>query len=203
MTTRIRYEAFVSPIGIARFPFLTQADTQHDATGVYHVDVAVPKELAQPFIDRLDGVLDRYIEEQLNATQKATLARKPVFRVEMTYPSFPEGATDAEKQTIKDLFVPEETDNVKFRTKMVAQFTTKTGEIVTQQPIVIDSQAGERVTNPVFSGSTLRVKGQIVPYVSAASQIVGLSLRLKSAQIIELVTGTGAGYWSDFDSDDS
>ena len=200
---RSRYEAFVSPIGTAVFPYLITPDTRHDANGTFHVDVSLPADLAEEFTARLDSALDRFIDVELNSTQKATLARKPVSRLEYTYPEYPEGASDDERAAIKDAFVPVETGNVLFRTKMASQFTTKKGEIVTQKPVVVSADTGERVTENVYMGSTLRVKGQIIPYINAAAQIVGLSLRLKSAQIIELVTGSGSAYWTDFESDGS
>jgi len=198
-----RFEAFVSPIGEAVWPYLIAPDTRHDVNGIYHVDVSIPKDLAADFITKLDAALDRYIENELNSTQKATLARKPVFRPEFTFPEYPEGASEDERAAIKDSFVAEETGNLLFRTKMSAQFTTKKGDIVTQTPVVVSADTGERVTETVFMGSTLRVKGQIIPYINAAAQIVGLSLRLKSAQIIELKTGSGTGFWTDFESEDT
>lgn len=201
MSNTPRYEAFVSPVGNAVFPYLTAPDTRHNKEGVFHVDVSIPADLAEEFTSRLDKALDAFIDIELNANQKATLARKPVFRPEMTYPEYPDGASDEERAAIKDSFIPEETGNILFRTKMAAQFTTKKGETVTQTPIVVLAETGERVTDTVFMGSTLRVKGQIVPYISAASQIVGLSLRLKSVQVIDLVSGTGGKFWSDFDTD--
>lgn len=202
MSNRPRYEAFVSPVGTAVFPYLTAPDTRHDQNGVFHVDVSAPKELAETFVNRLEGVLDKYISEELNSTQRATLARKPVFRSELTYPTFPDNASEEEKSAIRDVFVPEETGNVLFRAKMQAQFTTKKGDVVTQQPVVVSADTGERIVQPVFMGSILRVKGQIVPYTNAAAQIVGLSLRLKSAQIIELVSGSGESFWTDFEEND-
>ncbi len=198
---RPKYEAFVSPVGTAIFPYLTKPDTRHVDSGVYHVDLSLPKELAADFTARLDRVLDNYMDTELTQTQKMTLARKPVFKPEYTFPEYPEGATDAEREEIKANHVPEETGNVLFRVKMNAQFTTKKGEIVTQQPIVVLAETGERVTDPVFMGSTIRVKGQIIPYVNAAAQTVGLSLRLKSAQVIELVSGSGGTFWTDFESE--
>jgi hypothetical protein len=201
--SKSRFEAFVSPIGTAVFPYLIQPDTRHDANGVYHVDVSIPADLAEEFVSRLDKALDTYIETELNSTQKTTLARKPVYRPEFTFPQYPDGASEEERAAIKDAHIPEETGNLLFRTKMAAQFTTKKGETVTQKPVVVSADTGERVTEVVYMGSTLRVKGQIIPYINAAAQIVGLSLRLKSAQIIELKTGSGEGFWTDFESDDS
>lgn len=203
MSNRPRPEAFVTPVGTGVFPYLTAPDVRHDVNGTYHVDVSVPADLATTFVAKLDAALDKFINTELNQTQQGTLARKEVFKVETTFPTFEEGATDEEKQEIRDAFEPEETGNFLFRTKMAAQFTTRKGEIVTQKPVVVSADTGERITDPVFMGSILRVKGQTIPYVSAASQIVGLSLRLKSAQIIELKTGSGEGFWTDFGDEDA
>ncbi len=54
---------------------------------------------------------------------------------------------------------------------------------------------------PVYGGSIIRVRGQIVPYTSAAAGICGITLRMKAVQVIDLVTGSGEGsaFWTDFD----
>lgn len=205
MANKPRYEAFVSPVGTAVFPYLITPDTRFNQDGVYVVDLSLPKELAADFISRLEGSLDKYFTEELNTTQQTTLAKKPVFSPEYTRPDYPEDATDEQKAVIKAQHIPEETGNVLFRMKMNAKFTKRTGEIVEQNPIVVDADSGERVTENVWTGSTIRVKGQIIPYVNNAAQVTGLSLRLKSVQVIDLITGSGdgAGFWTDFDTDDA
>jgi len=204
MVNKTKYEAFVSPIGTAVYPYLISPDVQHNPEGVYKTDLAVPAELAAPFIERLEGVLEGFFTGELNSTQQSTLAKKPVWRLEYTRPEFPQDATDAEKDAIRAAFTPEETGNVLFRIKMNAQFTTKKGEVIKQTPVVVAAETGERITENVWSGSTIRVKGQVVPYVNAAAQIAGVSLRLKSVQVIELVTGGEAsGFWTDFGDDEA
>lgn len=205
MADKVKFEAFVSPVGTAVFPYLTQPDTRFNSDGVFTVDLSIPKELAQEFIDRLEGSLDSYFKTELNTTQQMTLAKKPVFNVEYTRPEYPDGASDEEREQIKAAHVPEETGNVLFRIKMNAKFTKRNGQIVEQQPIVVDADSGERITENVWMGSTIRVKGQIVPYVNNAAQVAGLSLRLKAVQVIELVSGSGegSGFWTDFDKEDA
>ncbi len=205
MTQKPKFEAFVSPVGTAVFPYLIAPDTRFNADGTYTVDLSLPKELASEFISRLEGSLEAYFTTELNTTQQTTLARKPVFKLEYTRPEY-EGVTDEdEKAAIKAAHSPEETGNVMFRMKMNAKFTKRNGEIVEQHPIVVDADSGARVTENVWSGSTLRVKGQIIPYINNAAQVAGLSLRLKSVQVIDLVTGSGdgAGFWTDFEKDDA
>ena len=208
MAIKPKYEAFVSPVGTAVFPYLITPDTRFNSDGTYVVDLSLPKELAADFTSRLEGTLEKFFTTELNTTQQTTLARKPVFKVEYTRPDYTDAAegdaAEASRQAIKDSHVPEETGNVLFRLKMNAKFTKRNGEIVEQHPIVVDAESGERVTENVWTGSTLRVKGQIIPYINNAAQVAGLSLRLKSVQVIDLVTGSGdgAGFWTNFDVED-
>lgn len=205
MATRPRFEAFVSPVGTAVFPYLITPDTRFNADGVYTVDLSMPKELASEFTARLEKSLNAYFSTELNTTQQSTLAKKPVWKQEYTRPEYPEDCDEDTKAAIKNAHVPEETGNVLFRMKMNAKFTKRNGDIIEQQPIVVDAATGERVTENVWSGSVVRVKGQIIPYINNAAQIAGLSLRLKSVQVIDLVTGSGdgAGYWTDFETEDA
>ncbi len=77
---------------------------------------------------------------------------------------------------------------------------TADGTTFEQAPIVVDVN-GERVEKPVYSDSIIKVKGQIVPYTNAAAGIVGVTLRMKSVQVLDLVTGEGgSGFWTDFDA---
>jgi len=200
MANTPKFEVFVTPIGAAVFPYLITPDTRHVSEGIFKTDVSVPKDIGDDFIERLEGTLNRFFKDELSTTQQATLAHRPVYTMELTYPIFDEGATDEEKAAIKLAFVPEETGNVLFRTKMNAKFTSRKGEVVEQIPVVVMADTGERITENVWGGSIVRVKGQIIPYVNAAGQYAGISLRMKAVQVIELVSGGGnTAFWSDFD----
>ncbi len=204
MAIKPKYEAFISPVGTAVFPYLITPDTRFNADGVFVVDLSVPDALAKDFTTRLETSLQKYFDEELNSTQKTTLARKPVFNVEYTRPEYDQEMTDEERAAVKDAHDPVETGNVLFRCKMNAKFTKRNGDIVEQAPIIVDAATGERVTETIWTGSVIQVKGQIIPYINNAAQVVGLSLRLKSAQVIDLVSGStgGSGFWTDFDTDD-
>ena len=204
MAKRPLLETFVSPVGEAIFPYLINPDVRHNADGIFKTDLALTPEEAAPFIERLEGALDKFFKEELNTTQQKTLAHRPVYTPELTRPEYPEGATDEEKAEIRANFEPEETGRLLFRFKMNKQFTNKKGDVITQQPIVVSAETGERVTENIWTGSKIRVKGQIVPYVNNAGQYAGLSLRMKSVQVIELVVGSGgdAAFWTDFGEDD-
>lgn len=202
MATRT-YETFVTPAGEAVFPWVTKADTQHDAAGIYHVDLSVPFEAAQDFIAKLERVRDEFVTTLPAAKQKSLIPR-PVYIDELTRPDYPEDATDEERAAIREAWEGEPTGNVIFRCKMKAKFSNAEGEVFEQSPIVVHADTGERVTEPVYGGSIMKVKGQIVPYTNAASGMVGVTLRMKAVQVIELVSGGGGtGYWTDFDEDEA
>ena len=202
MTDKIRYEAFTTPVGEGIFPWITKADTEHDQNGVYHVDLSVPFEEAADFIAKLERVRDEFVATLPTAKQKA-LAFKPVYIEEMTRPDYPEGASKEQKAALRAEWEGEPTGNVIFRCKMKAKVTTADGSMFEQAPVVVSADTGEKIEQPVYGGSILRVRGQVVPYTNAAAGIVGISLRMKAVQVIELVTGGGGdGFWTDFPEDE-
>lgn len=202
MSEKPKYEAFTSPIGEAVFPWITKADTAHDANGVFKTDLSVPFEAAQEFIAKLEKARDAFVQTLPIAKQKA-LAPKPVYTEEITRPVYPEGASDEEKQAIRDAWQGEPTGNVLFRFKMKNNVVLKDGTTFSQEPVVVHADTGEAVDGAVYGGSTIRVRGQIVPYKNDAAGIVGLSLRMKAVQVIDLVGGGGDGsFWTDFDGDE-
>lgn len=203
MADKPKYEAFTTPVGEAIFPWITKADTEHDAGGVFHVDLAVPAEEAQDFIAKLERVRDEFIATLPVAKQKS-LTPKPVYIDEYTRPEYPDGASKEEKRAIRDAWEGEPTGNVIFRCKMKNTVTLSDGKTFTQSPIVIMAATGEKVDKPVYGGSVLRVRGQIVPYTNAASATVGITLRMKAVQVLEIVTGGGDAeeFWTDFPEDE-
>lgn len=198
---RPKYEAFTTPAGEAVFPWITKADTEHDAAGVYHVDLSIPAEEAQDFIAKLERVRDQFIATLPVAKQNA-LHAKPVYLDELTRPEYPEGASKEERAAIRNAWEGEPTGNVIFRIKMKAKVTTQDGTTFEQSPVVVDAATGEKIEQPVYGGSIIRVRGQIVPYTNAAAGIVGVTLRMKAVQVIELVSGGGGdSFWTDFEED--
>lgn len=195
-----RYEAFTSPVGEAVFPWITKADTEFDASGVFRTDLSVPFDAAQDFIAKLEKVRTDFIQTLPIGKQSALIAR-PVYREELSRPVYPEDATDEQKKAIRDSWVGEPTGNVLFRFKLKAHVDTEDGGF-DQAPVVVMAASGERVESPVYDGSMIRIRGQIVPYTNAAAGMVGITLRMKAVQVIELVSSSGdGGFWTDFPED--
>lgn len=201
MTDKPRYEAFTSPVGEAVFPWITKADTTFDTNGVFKTELSLPFEAAQGFIAKLEGVRDAFVQTLPVGKQQALSAR-PVYKEELTRPEYPEDATKEEKQALRDAWLGEPTGNVLFKFKLKAHVDTKDGGF-DQKPVVVHAATGEAVEEPVYGGSVVRVRGQIVPYTNDAAGTVGITMRLKAVQVLELVSGEGgqSNFWSDFPED--
>jgi hypothetical protein len=205
MSKKPTLKAFLSPAGEAVFPWITRADTEYNAGGVFKTDLSVPFEEAQDFIATLEKARDDFIATLPVAKQK-TLVPKPVYFEEYTRPEYPENATKEEKKAIRDAWEGEPTGNVVFRFKLNNNVKTQAGETFTQAPVVVDDATGEDIEGAVFGGSIIRIKGQIVPYTNAAAATVGVTLRMKSVFVIEQVggdasAGDGDNFWRSKDVD--
>jgi hypothetical protein len=197
--------SFVTPVGEAVFPWLYEPDTRYVPEGVYQTLLSVPFEEAQTFIAELERIRDDYMDT-LDPAKRPLYNATPVYTEEYTRPEFPEGATDEEKAAIKAAHKPEPTGNVLFKLKMKAKVQPRdeNKEAFTQSPVIVSAETGEKIEDPVYMGSIIRVKGQVCPYSNAMSKQVGVSLRMKAVQVVELVTGGNGGgsEWTDFDKAD-
>jgi hypothetical protein len=83
-----------------------------------------------------------------------------------------------------------ETGDVTIKLKLKAKVTTKQGTTFEQKPIVVDSKR-QPITKeiPLWNGSLVRIGFQIIPYYTALAG-AGLSLRMRSVQVIEALAGS-------------
>ena len=170
---RPQYVKFVSPKGIAIYPKLNRPDSKFDADGVYSTRLEDNEE-TRKFIAKLVAVRDDFFEEQ-DAKIRKKFSLADVFEEELN----DEG---------------EETGFLIVKFKLNAKVKTKDGTEYDQKPNLFDSSKPPKPLddcNP-WSGSTLRVAGDIVPYAMGSSKTVGVSLRMKGVQVINLVQGGGA-----------
>ncbi len=175
------FEVFTTPVGELVYPWLTRADTRYDPDGVFQTKLLLPFEGAQELIARLEGTLGDFIDT-LEPKQREKYKPANVFE-----PEYDEDDAD--------------TGNVLFRFKLKNNVTTRDNTTFTQTPVLVMADDGSRVEAPIYGGTMARIKGQIVPYTNAAASSVGITLRLRSVQVHELVSGSGDGgaFWSDFD----
>lgn len=181
MSDKPNYEVFTTPVGELVYPRVTTPDTRYDPDGVFQTKLLLPFEGAQELITKLEGVRDDFIRGLDIKVQKAYVP-KPVYEDEL----------DDDGET---------TGNVLFKMKLKARVKKADDTYFTQAPTVVYAEDGSKVDDLVYSGTMAKCKGQIVPYLMAASKVAGVTLRLRAVQVHELVSGGGDGsaFWSDFD----
>ena len=170
-----------TPVGELVYPRLTSPDTRYDPDGVYQTKLLLPFENAQELIAELEGIRDAFIQT-LDIKVQKTYTPKPVYEEEL----------DEDGNA---------TGNVLFKFKLKAKVTKGDGETFTQSPVVVMAEDGSAVTDLVYGGTMARLKAQVAPYTMASSKTAGLTLRVRSCQVHELVTGGGdaGAFWSKYD----
>ena len=93
------------------------------------------------------------------------------------------------------------TGNIEFKLKLKAQVQTRNGDIYTQRPIVVDAKRKPLDSSTAIgNGSVIKVAYEPISYMMASTKQVGVSLRLKGVQVIDLVEYGGGA--SMFDEED-
>jgi hypothetical protein len=151
----------VSPKGLASYPFINKPSTKFNPDGEYSIKLIVPKDEARGFANEIKKVVADYEVEQKSLLKKDKLKHA-------------------------DLPYQVDGDNVVFRFKNAAVIKTRSGETWEQKVAIFDAK-GNPCTEMVGSNSVVKVACEIAPfYVPALG--VGVSLRLKAVQVLELVS---------------
>ena len=169
MAEKKKAARFVSPKGIAYYPYLTKPDTKFNADGEYKVSMIVAGDADSKAIDFMT-------EQHEDAVAKA--------RKENAGKRVKEG----------DLpFIENDDGTVTFKFKLKAKVTPKNGDTFEQKPALFDAK-GKPLTGAqnIGGGSTIKVSYEVVPYYTAIAG-AGISLRLKAVQVIELKEYSGGG----------
>lgn len=166
---------YTSPFGKAIYPHLNKPDT-HFAKGdmskaKYHVKLEFDEKDAKGMISQYEKTLKVALEEE---KQKSKGKSK--------------GEISQYKPYVK------ENDKVIFNFKMNAQGTNhKTNEVFTQKPALFDNE-GKPLNSDltIWGGSNLRVSYTTHGWFAKMMGGAGVTFRLKSVQVKDLVTGTSA-----------
>lgn len=162
MAEKKKAERFVSPKGIASYPYLTNPDTKFNPDGEYKVSLIVAGDAASKAIDFLTEQ-----HEVAVAKAKKENAGKRVKESELPFIVLDDGT-------------------VTFKFKLKAKVTPKKGDPFEQKPALFDAKGKPLTGEPkVGGGSVVKVSYEVVPYYTAIAG-AGVSLRLKAVQIIEL-----------------
>lgn len=170
MTEKKKVERFVSPKGVASYPYLSKPDTKFNPDGEYKVSLIVAGDDASKVIALLTEK-----HEAAVAQAKKENAGKRVKEGELP-------------------FIENEDDGtVTFKFKLKAKVTPKKGDPFEQKPALFDAKGKPLTGAPkVGGGSTIKTSYEVVPYYTAIAG-AGVSLRLKAVQIIELKEYSGGG----------
>lgn len=167
-----------SPKGTAVYPWINEPDRRFDAAGVYSVSLRVrgDDKSATEFIAGIKKVASEFYEVTCKETKKkpkkADLPIKAVL--------------DEEGNETGEL-------DIKFKLKSTGGSGEKTW---TQRPAIFDSK-GKPMSERIGGGSIIKVGCEISPFFSPTVG-VGVTLRLKAVQVIELrefSAGGGSSSW--------
>ena len=158
---------FVTPAGIAQYPYLTTPDTKFNPDGDYKVNLEIdPTEITT------------FLDEQHEAAVAAAKKDNPGKKI---------------KEGDVPYSVNDETGKVTVRFKLKAKVHPKNGESFDQRPALFDAKGkplGKDVK--IGGGSKIKVSYEVLPYYTAIAG-AGISLRLKAVQVIDLVEYSSGG----------
>lgn len=172
--------------GTALWAKVFEPDTKFNPLGEYSINLQMPIADSVAMSEQLDGIVQAKFKEAIKEDPrlKNTLTTQEVC------------------QPVYDRDTGDDTGNVEFKFKLKAKVQKRDGTYYEQQPTVLDSKkvpvSGDTL---IGNGSKVKVAFEPIPYVMASTKKVGVSLRLKAVQVIDLVEyGNSAA--SVFDEED-
>lgn len=161
---------YVTPTGIAMYPWLNKPDTKFDPDGFYHVNLKFEKET--PELDFLLKDLEKMLEDYYQAA-----CDNP------KYAKF--------KSKIQKADIFEEDDDgskiLKFKQKAVIKSVKGTFNA----KIALFDSKGKPSKDTIGGGSQIKVCFSAIPYFVPSTKTVGLTLRPVAVQIISLESFNG------------
>ena len=157
--------------GSALWAKVQEPDTKFDPDGTYSISVLVPETEAQEMCEYLDDIVDKAYAEEIKNSPKKKAALSTRKGYDYNY--------DQEGN---------QTYLIEFKIKLKAKVNRQDGTSFSQKPIVVDAK--RQPLNPdiaVGNGSDVKVAFEPRPYVMNSTKQVGVSLRMKGVQVINLV----------------
>ena len=153
-----------SPRGVAEFPYLTEPDVVFNPEGLFHTKLVCKNSDCVQIIKSINDMIALEVKKQHELDPKKEVKKAPL-------PYVVEG---------------EETT---FNFKMKAQGVRKSdGKSFTQEPNLLNADLSEfEKKQTIWGGSILKIT--FSPYAWNMPIGIGCTLRLKSVQVLELVTG--------------
>ena len=171
--------------GNAKWAKVFEADYRFVPEGEYSIQVTMPEEQAAEVCEQLDKMAQAKLEEAVKENPKL----KTVLSTRSCY----DNDTD-------EAGTP--TGDIVFKAKMKARIKSRDGRVYEQKPAVVDAKRTPMDGNALIgNGSVVKIAVEPFPYMMQATKSVGVTLRLKAVQVIDLVE-YGNSVSSIFDEED-
>lgn len=169
-------QTFTTPAGTARWTCINKPSTKFNPAGEYSLDLALTPEVAGPLAATLKAAA-----EQAKKDFVAKDAKVKAYGLHVP------GTAETDKEG-------NETGLTLFKFKQIAVITPKDKSKEPFEVSINKFDAKGKALDPTIiigSGSKLKVAYEIVPFAMAATKKVGVKLRLKAVQVLELVKYRG------------
>ena len=181
-------QRYISPKGVAIFPWLDKADTKWKSEGEYRCKLQVSADEGEKLVAKLQPLFDAAIEKA-----KKNPARKGKKIVEQEFFTM---AVDEDGN---------ETGDYLFNFKRTASgVSKKTGKAWAIKPDLFDAKGKKLPADvKIYGGSIVKVSFEVIPYDTPKA--TGIKLSLAGVQVLKLVEGNGrsaAQYGFEDESDD-
>lgn len=157
--------------GNALWAKVFEPDTRYVPEGEYSIQVSMPETQAAEVCEQLESMAQAKLSEVVKEQPKlkAVLSTRIPFDLDTDEAGNPTG-------------------NILFKTKMKARIKSRDGRVYEQKPAVVDAKRTPMDGSQLIgNGSLVKVAVEPVPYMMQSTKQVGVTLRLKAVQIINLV----------------
>jgi hypothetical protein len=153
-----------SPEGIAEYPYLSEPDTMFNPEGLFHTKLVCKKSECDKVKKAIDDLIAREVKNQHDQDPNKAIKKAPL------------------PYEVRD-------EEIIFNFKLRASGTRKSdGKTFTQEPNLLNNDHTPFDKNlKIWGGSKLRITFE--PYTWNMPIGIGCTLRLKTVQVVELVTG--------------
>lgn len=172
--------------GTALWAKVFEPDTKFNPLGDFSINLQMPLADAAVMSEKLESIVQAEFKEAIKKDPrlKNTLSTQEVC------------------QPVYDRDTGDDTGNVEFKFKLKAKVQKRDGTYYEQQPAVLDSKKVPIGKDTLIgNGSKVKVAFEPIPYVMSSTKKVGVSLRMKAVQVIDLVE-YGNSATSVFDEED-
>jgi len=152
-----------TPKGIAKWPYLIEPDIEFNPDGLFHTKLSCKKSESVNIKKAIDDMIAQEIKKQHDSSP--------------------------DKPIKKSLPYTEEGEEIIFNFKMKAKGTRKSdGKLFTQEPNIVNADLTPfNKDQKIWGDSILKITFE--PYAWNMPVGIGCTLRIKTVQVLELVTG--------------